>query len=221
MITQGTNMKQPRPNRHEQTAAAPNILIHPIDSPAGRVTEERPSRVPTFSIDVLAPTAVFAVIVFTGCYSMYVDFWPGTVTSGFTLAFFLVRVRWVFDSPLPFFKETEFQDVRPRMAPPLRTVPVTSGRNQADVPLRYPKTIRGKLGSIELSGRQLDKLLLIVNDPDGDGRYRRETSGLGRGVMDAGITTAQDPILKAALIENGYIDDEQYWTNEGRQWLTE
>lgn len=205
--------------RHEE--AQPNYLIHPIDIPAHHVYEEKPSRIPTFKIDVLAATAVFGVLVFMACYSFYRGFWPGGVTAILTLAFFILRLGKVFDVPFAAIKEATLQDVSPRMAPPPRSVPVNSmGQYQGDIPLRNDKTLRGSKGNIQLSGRQLDRLLKIINDQDGDGKLRRETSSLGRGVYEIAITSLQYPIFETALKENDYIDENNKFTAAGVAWVT-
>jgi hypothetical protein len=199
--------------------SVPSYLIHPIDQPRGKIVEEKPSRIPGFGVDVLAITAVFSAIVFAALYSFYKGFWPGGGTAVLTLFFFLWRVARIFDTPIAEFKETLFQDVSVK-AKDGRSIPVSqNGQPVGNLPLRNPKAVRGPLGNVELSGRQLDQLLKIIDDPEGDGKYRRETSMLGRGVMDIGITTAQDPILKAALKGRGFINDEQFWTDSGRQWV--
>jgi hypothetical protein len=207
--------------QHKYGQTSPAYLIHPVDTPASKVIEERPSRVPTFKTDVLAATAVFGFITFAAFYSFYTHFPPGVWTAVITLIFFTVRVSKIFDAPIAHFKETVFQDVTPRLAPPPRTAPLSvNGQARGDVEItRNSKRLRGPLGEIELSGRQLDRLQLLMDDSDFDGRLRRQTSGAGRGVYDIGITTAQYPIFEAALKDRNYIDNDNVWTDSGREWV--
>ena len=199
--------------QQEQTTS---YHIHGIDQPKARVTKEKPSRIPTFRIDVFVPTLIFGLLVFLACVSFYIKFWPGGVTAIVTLAFFLVRLYQVFDVPFVDFEEAEFQQVGSKMVQqPNRTIP--HNRN-GEVPIRNSKKLRGPLGEIELSGRQLDQLVKIINDPDGDGRLRREASGLGKGVYGIGITTTQFSVFEEALKGKGFIDSDKIWTAEGRAW---
>lgn len=205
--------------RDKQEQVTPSYLIATPDQPRARVVEEKPTRIPTFKIDVLAPAFVFGLFLFLGSLSLYGGFWPGAVACGGAGILFLSRLNKIFDNPLPDFKEVFFQDVTVKQADPQSIQVNQNGQYAGHIQLRGSKTIRGSLGNIELSGRQLDRLLKIIDDPDGDGKYRRETSGLGKGVMEIGITTGQDPILKSALKERGYIDENQFWTDEGRRWV--
>lgn len=200
--------------RHEE--AQPNYLIHPIDIPAGKVYEEKPSRVPNFKVDVLGATVVFAVIVFAGCLSFYLGFWPGGVTAVLTLFFFLSRLGKVFDIPFAQIKETLFQDVNPRVAPPPRTAALNvNGTYQGEIEVTRNAKV---LGGVTLSGRQLDKWESLLIE-QGDGKVRRDRSGLGFGLSEIGISTGQYPVLYQALKEAGYIGADDRFTNEGLAWL--
>lgn len=212
-------MMSTSPRRRSEKAEA-GYLITTVDQPRSSVVEERPTRVPVFKVDVVAATFTFGAILFAALFSVYAGFWPGGVTGILTLLFFLWRVGRIFDVPLSDIKETIFQDVRVEQQEQ-RTIPVSSGgAYQGEVQLRGAKTVRGSLGNVQLSGRQLDALVSIINDPNGDGKLRRETSGLGKGVQDIGITTAQFPVFSAALKENGYIDDDSNFTADGIEWVT-
>jgi predicted TIM-barrel enzyme len=127
------------------------------------------------------------------------------------------RVSAIFDTPLLDYKNTKFQDVSTQQRPVNRTIPVIHGSNQTDVPMRNAKTLRGSLGDYEFSGRQLDQIEAIIEA--GDGKMRRDTSSLGRGLAEIGITTGQYPIIYQAAKERGLIGQDDKWTMPGIEWV--
>lgn len=210
------------PRRRSEKAEA-GYLITTVDQPKAEIHEERPSRVPVFKIDVLAPTVIGALIAFAGFYSGYIRFWPGAWTAVVAALIFFWRLG-LFDVPFSEIKKTVFQNVQVEQRPDPRTVPINQGGQfQREVPLRGGKTLEHGGREFTFEGWQLDRMLFWVTERGIDS-IRREPGGDLPGLVEIGINGSSYTTAVYVLEHTGKIHKQgqtYYWTTAGKEWLAE
>lgn len=200
----------------------PGYLIHPSDTPADRVYYEKPSRVPTFGIDVLGVTILCTVLAGMLFGALFSNVRVGIgMAGGFGLLVAFWRVWAMLGDPFPEIKETTFQRVQTDIAAgAYRSIPVNhNGERRTEVTMRNPKKLSdpdlGREYSFE--GWQLDRMLSWVQQ--GYEGIRRDSSAHGPGLMEIGINGSNYSIVNMLFQKHGIVGDDGKWTQAGREWL--
>lgn len=194
--------------------------IHPVDLPADHVKHEKPSRVPTFSVDILGVSilcAIFAGMLFGALFdSVRIGIGSG---GGFGLLIAIWRVWFMLSDPWYETKETTFQRVTLDTAEPTnRTIPYNRANGErTHVQTRNNKTLRYDGREYVFEGWQLDRMLDWLNK--GYDSIRRESSALGPGLQEIGIGGSNFTIAKQLMQQFGLVGDDNKWTEAGREWL--
>lgn len=192
--------------------------IHPIDIPADTIYYEKPSRIPTFSIDVLGVAILCAVFAGMFCWAIG-DIKTGVGGAG-VVGFLVtvIRAAKMLGDPFPEIKETTFQRVRVDTEPGVRSVPVNHGNGQrTDVEMRNAKRLSANGREYTFEGWQLDRMLSWVEQ--GYESIRRDQSAEGPGLSQISITGSNYSIVAQLMKDEGIISDDNKWTTFGRDWL--
>lgn len=203
--------------------ASYTVPIHPNDLPLERRYTEKPSRVPSFGVDVLAVTVLYTMLVYVTTWGYQENYYPAFLAGAVGLVVTTWRVKWYLGDPFPVIEELEYQAVllsledgstEPRLIPRNR-----NGGHHDDLVIRNSKILEGATGAYEFTGRQLERMADWLDR--GYTAVRRDTSAEGPGFAELGIRAANYSIVLELLKEAGYVGQDSKWTRTGETWLRE